>query len=53
MSVIIIAHRLSTLDDCDRIMIIQHGVIVAFDTPANLRESENFYTEALTLSGLS
>ncbi|MCY7300272.1 MAG: ATP-binding cassette domain-containing protein, partial [Ilumatobacteraceae bacterium] len=53
MSVIIIAHRLSTLDDCDRIMIIQHGVIVAFDAPANLRESANFYTEALTLSGLS
>ncbi len=53
MTVIIIAHRLSTLDDCDRIMIIQHGVIVAFDTPTNLRESDNFYTEALALSGLS
>jgi ABC-type multidrug transport system fused ATPase/permease subunit len=53
MSVIIIAHRLSTLDDCDRIMIIQHGVIVAFDTPAQLKETDNFYTQALALSGLS
>lgn len=53
MSVVVIAHRLSTLDDCDRIMIIQHGAIVAFDTPARLRESENFYTEAVRLSGLT
>jgi ABC-type multidrug transport system fused ATPase/permease subunit len=53
MSVVVIAHRLSTLDDCDRIMIIQHGAIVAFDTPARLRESENFYTEAVRLSGLA
>lgn len=53
MSVIVIAHRLSTLDHCDRIMIIQHGSIVGFDSPANLRQSSNFYTETLKLSGLS
>ncbi|MEI6401513.1 MAG: ABC transporter ATP-binding protein [Actinomycetota bacterium] len=53
MSVIVIAHRLSTLDHCDRIMIIQHGSIVGFDSPANLRRSSNFYTETLELSGLS
>lgn len=53
MTVIVIAHRLSTLDHCDRIMIIQHGSIVGFDTPANLRRSSNFYTETLKLSGLS
>jgi hypothetical protein len=34
-------------------MIIQHGVIVAFDTPAQLKETDNFYTQALALSGLS
>ncbi|MGB8861964.1 MAG: ABC transporter ATP-binding protein [Ilumatobacteraceae bacterium] len=52
MTVVVIAHRLSTLDHCDRIMIIQHGSIVAFDTPGRLRESANFYAEALKLSGL-
>ena len=35
----------STLDHCDRIMIIQHGSIVGFDSPANLRQSSIFYTE--------
>lgn len=53
MTVIVIAHRLSTLDQCDRIMIIQGGSIAAFDTPDNLRRSSNFYTETLKLSGLS
>ncbi len=52
MTVVIIAHRLSTLDSCDRIMVIQGGAIAAFDTPARLHESENFYTEAMKLSGL-
>ena len=53
MCVVVIAHRLSTIDDCDRIMIIQHGGIAAFDTPERLRSSENFYSEAMRLSGLT
>lgn len=53
MCVVVIAHRLSTIDDCDRIMIIQHGGIAAFDTPQRLRESENFYSEAMRFSGLA
>lgn len=52
MTVVIIAHRLSTLDSCDRIMIIQGGAIAAFDSPTRLHETENFYTEAMKLSGL-
>jgi ATP-binding cassette subfamily B protein len=52
MTVIIIAHRLSTLDICDRIMVIQDGRLVGFDTPARLEESDDFYREALQLSGL-
>jgi ABC-type multidrug transport system fused ATPase/permease subunit len=52
MTVIIIAHRLSTLDICDRIMVIQDGELKAFDTPANLEQSSDFYREALVLSGL-
>lgn len=52
MTVIIIAHRLSTLDICDRIMVIQDGTLKGFDTPANLEQSSDFYREALVLSGL-
>ncbi len=52
MTVIVIAHRLSTLDVCDRIMVIQSGRLMGFDTPANLERSSDFYREALVLSGL-
>jgi len=52
MTIIIIAHRMSTLDICDRIMIIQHGVLKAFDTPQRLQAESAFYREALVLSGL-
>ena len=52
MTVIVIAHRLSTLTVCDRIMVIKDGELKDFDTPARLEESSEFYREALTLSGL-
>lgn len=52
MTIIVIAHRLSTLDICDRIMVIQDGEMKGFDTPENLEESSDFYREALVLSGL-
>jgi ABC-type multidrug transport system fused ATPase/permease subunit len=52
MTVVIIAHRLSTLDICDRIMVIQDGELKAFDTPAELERSSEFYREALVLSGM-
>ena len=52
MAVIVIAHRLSTLDMCDRIMVIQDGELRGFDTPAALEKSNDFYREALALSGM-
>ena len=52
MTIIIIAHRLSTLDVCDRIMVIQSGELKGFDTPDNLARTNDFYNEALVLSGL-
>lgn len=52
MTVVVIAHRLSTLDICDRIMVIQDGQLRGFDTPADLERSNEFYREALVLSGL-
>lgn len=50
--VFVIAHRLSTLDICSRIMVIQQGVLCDFDSPAVLEASSGFYQEALRLSGL-
>ena len=45
--------RLSTLDICDRIMVIQDGTLLGFDTPSRLKQSSKFYSEALTMSGLA
>ena len=52
MTIIIIAHRLSTLDICDRIMVLIDGELRAFDTPDNLEVSNDFYREALVISGM-
>lgn len=52
MTVIIIAHRLSTLDICNRMIVIQEGHLNGFDTPDRLRQSSRFYSEAIRLSGL-
>lgn len=52
MTIVIIAHRLSTLDICDRIMVIQDGRLVAFDTPKALEASNDFFREALDISGM-
>lgn len=52
MTVIVIAHRLSTLEICSKLMVIQHGELVAFDRPENLERDSDFYREALVLSGM-
>lgn len=46
----VVAHRLSTVQQCDRIMVIQDGTVAAFDTPAKLLASGGFYREALDVS---
>jgi ATP-binding cassette, subfamily B, bacterial len=52
VTVIAIAHRMSTLEACERIMVIQDGHLRGFDTPDALEASGGFYREALALSGL-
>lgn len=51
-TVFVIAHRLSTLAICDRIMVILGGVLEGFDEPTKLEGSNPFYREALRLSGM-
>lgn len=42
LTLFIVAHRMSTLDICDRVMVVVDGRLVGFDT-AELLESENVY----------
>jgi ABC-type multidrug transport system fused ATPase/permease subunit len=51
-TVVVIAHRLSTLTACDRIIVILDGRIEAFDAPATLEATNPFYREALELAGM-
>ncbi len=41
-----IAHRMSTLDMCDRVMVIVEGRLTAFDTKAALQEHNHYYRTA-------
>lgn len=52
VTVVVIAHRLSTLDVCSRLMVIQEGQLKAFATPAELAADNDFYKEALRLAGV-
>ncbi|MFA5884670.1 MAG: ABC transporter ATP-binding protein [Acidimicrobiia bacterium] len=51
-TVFIIAHRMSTLEICDRIMVLFEGRLEGFDEPDRLAATNHFYREALSLSGL-
>jgi ATP-binding cassette, subfamily B, bacterial len=46
LTLFIIAHRMSTLDICDRVMVIVDGRLVAFDTRALLQEQNTYYRNA-------
>lgn len=42
-TILIIAHRLSTVIDCDRILVIDNGKVVGFDTHKNLIKNNKYY----------
>lgn len=53
LSVVIIAHRMSTLDICDRIMVIEQGRMTAIGTPSGLLDDSDFYRNALLVAGIA
>jgi ATP-binding cassette subfamily B protein len=50
LTLFIIAHRMSTLDICDRVMVIVDGRLVAFDTKALLQTQNTYYRHASELA---
>lgn len=52
VTVVVIAHRLSTLDVCNRLMVIQEGQLKAYAASAELAKDNDFYKEALRLAGV-
>ncbi|HTU79304.1 MAG TPA: ABC transporter ATP-binding protein [Solirubrobacteraceae bacterium] len=50
LTLIIVAHRMSTLDSCDRVMVILDGRLVAFDTKAYLQENDPYYRSAVKIA---
>ncbi len=46
LTLFVIAHRMSTLDMCDRVMVILDGTLAAFDTRAQLQEHNQYYRTA-------
>ncbi|HXB15564.1 MAG TPA: ABC transporter ATP-binding protein [Solirubrobacteraceae bacterium] len=46
LTMFIIAHRMSTLDICDRVMIIQEGRLAAFDSRVLLQQQNQYYRSA-------
>jgi ABC-type multidrug transport system fused ATPase/permease subunit len=50
ITLFIVAHRITTLDICDRVMVITNGQLEAFDTVARLREGNAYYRHASALA---
>jgi ATP-binding cassette, subfamily B, bacterial len=50
LTLFIIAHRMSTLDMCDRVMVILDGQLSAFDTKAMLAQYNHYYRTASTIA---
>jgi ABC-type multidrug transport system fused ATPase/permease subunit len=50
VALVIIAHRLSTLSVCDRLMVLRKGRIEAFASPSEVASSNEFYRDVVGLS---
>lgn len=52
VTLVIIAHRISTLDLCDRILVVEDGRITGLGNPGALRTDSAFYRRALEVAGI-
>lgn len=51
-TIITIAHRINTILDSDRIIVLHHGSIAEFDTPSALVRQKGLFYELVKESGL-
>jgi ATP-binding cassette subfamily B protein len=51
LTLFVVAHRMSTLDICDRVMVVLDGQLAGFDTAALLQENNAYYRSASILAG--
>lgn len=49
--VFLVAHRLSTLAICDRVMVVSDGTIVGFDTAEKLMDANDYFRDVSEISG--
>lgn len=47
VTMFIVAHKMSSLDICDRVLVVVDGTLEAFDTPDALRDGSSYYRSAL------
>lgn len=50
VTVVVVAHRMSTLSDCDRILVIENGKVAAFGTPDAVRRTNLFFRRGAPLA---
>jgi ATP-binding cassette subfamily B protein len=50
LTLFVVAHRISTLDVCERVMVIVSGRLQAFDTASNLFSNSDYFRAATALS---
>lgn len=53
VTVVIIAHRMSTLDICDRIAVVESGRMTDVGSPEELRQTSDYYRNALAVAGIN
>lgn len=51
-TIITIAHRINTILDSDRIVVLDHGEVAEFDTPAELIRQKGLFYELVKEAGL-
>jgi ATP-binding cassette, subfamily C (CFTR/MRP), member 1 len=51
-TIITIAHRINTIIDCDRIVVLQRGEVIEFGTPAELLASRGQFFELAKEAGI-
>jgi ATP-binding cassette subfamily B protein len=50
LTMVIVAHRLTTMNSCDRVMVIRDGRLEAFAPAHSLYDSNDFYRRAVDLA---